>query len=92
MEANERVCARVTLAGLLSAHRLDDSLRPVRLRKVVLGYPTSEQTSEFRFDLTLNYKLAGIIQTYSDQKPTLVVRSDLCEMTAGCGCGLRSYT
>ena len=31
MEANERACARVTLAGLLSAHRLDDSLRPVRL-------------------------------------------------------------
>ena len=71
-----RACVRVTLAGVLSAHRLDDSLRPVRLRKVVLGYPTSEQTSEFRFDLTLNYKLAGIIQTYSDQKPTLVVRAE----------------
>ena len=51
----------------------DDSCRPVRLRKVVLGFPCSESTSEFKFDLSLNYKLAGIIETYSDQKPTLVV-------------------
>lgn len=53
--------------------RMDESLRPVRLRKVVLGYPSSENTSEFRFDLTLNYKLASAILTYSEQKPTLVV-------------------
>ena len=52
---------------------MDESLRPVRLRKVVLGYPCSENTSEFRFDLTLNYKLAGVIETYSERKPTLVV-------------------
>ncbi len=51
----------------------DDSCRPVRLRKVVLGYPCSDNTSEFKFDLSLNYKLAGIIETYSDRKPTLVV-------------------
>ena len=52
---------------------MDDSLRPVRLRKVVLGYPASEQTSEFRFDLTLNYRLPSVIQTYAEGKPTLVV-------------------
>ena len=45
----------------------------MRLRKVVLGFPCSDNTSEFKFDLSLNYKLAGVIETYSEQKPTLVV-------------------
>ena len=52
---------------------MDESLRPVHLRKVVLGYNCSENTSEFKFDITLNYKLASIIETYSNKKPTLVV-------------------
>ncbi|XP_071476850.1 probable ATP-dependent DNA helicase HFM1 [Diadema antillarum] len=53
-------------------HRFDDSHRPVKLRKVVLGYPCSENFSDFKFDLSLNYKLSGVIQTYSENKPTLV--------------------
>ncbi|XP_070567213.1 probable ATP-dependent DNA helicase HFM1 [Ptychodera flava] len=53
-------------------YKLDDTHRPVRLRKVVLGFPCRENVSEFKFDLSLNYKLSGVIQTYSDQKPTLV--------------------
>jgi len=54
---------------------MDDSLRPVRLRKVVLGfYFNEEKGSAFHFDMSLNYKLAGIIHTYSENKPTLVVR------------------
>ena len=53
---------------------MDDSVRPVRLRKVVLGYHYAEnKQSEFQFDLTLSYKLAGVIKTYSEDKPTLVV-------------------
>ncbi|XP_063742496.1 probable ATP-dependent DNA helicase HFM1 [Eleginops maclovinus] len=51
---------------------MDESHRPVKLRKVVLGFPCSPNQSEFKFDLSLNYKMANIIQTYSDQKPTLV--------------------
>ncbi|CAK8676681.1 unnamed protein product [Clavelina lepadiformis] len=51
---------------------LDDSYRPVALRKVVLGYPWSSNGSEFKFDISLNYKLKNIIQTYSEEKPTLV--------------------
>ncbi|XP_033959695.2 probable ATP-dependent DNA helicase HFM1 [Pseudochaenichthys georgianus] len=51
---------------------MDESHRPVKLRKVVLGFPSSPNQSEFKFDLSLNYKMANIIQTYSDQKPTLV--------------------
>lgn len=53
---------------------MDDSLRPVRLRKVVLGFPFDEQKgSDFQFDMSLSYKLARIVNTYSDNKPTLVV-------------------
>ena len=50
---------------------IDESHRPVRLRRVVLGYPNA--STEFKFDLSLNYRLGGVIQLYSDQKPTLVV-------------------
>ncbi|KAM5256391.1 putative ATP-dependent DNA helicase HFM1 [Ctenodactylus gundi] len=52
--------------------KMDESHRPVKLRKVVLGFPCSSNQTEFKFDLTLNYKVASVIQTYSDQKPTLV--------------------
>ncbi|KAM6919896.1 putative ATP-dependent DNA helicase HFM1 [Lycodopsis pacificus] len=51
---------------------LDESHRPVKLRKVVLGFPRTPNQTEFKFDLLLNYKMANIIQTYSDQKPALV--------------------
>ncbi|XP_066548780.1 putative ATP-dependent DNA helicase HFM1 [Amia ocellicauda] len=51
---------------------MDESHRPVKLRKVVLGFPCSSNQTEFKFDLSLNYKMANVIQTYSDQKPTLV--------------------
>ena len=53
--------------------RMDDSCRPVKLRKVVLSYPCSDNMSEFRFDLMLSYRLANVILNYSELKPTLVV-------------------
>lgn len=54
--------------------KVDEDQRPVKLRKIVLGFPCSESQTEFKFDLTLNYKIASVIQAYSDQKPVLVVR------------------
>ncbi|XP_037315462.2 probable ATP-dependent DNA helicase HFM1 [Pungitius pungitius] len=51
---------------------MDESYRPVKLRKVVLGFPSTPNQTEFKFDLLLNYKMSNIIQTYSDQKPALV--------------------
>ncbi|XP_034469557.1 probable ATP-dependent DNA helicase HFM1 isoform X1 [Hippoglossus hippoglossus] len=51
---------------------MDESHRPVKLRRVVLGFPCNQNQTEFKFDLSLNYKMANIIQTYSDQKPALV--------------------
>lgn len=50
---------------------IDESYRPVQLRRVVLSYPSA--TTDFKFDLSLNYKLSSVIQCYSDHKPTLVV-------------------
>ncbi|NXD38768.1 HFM1 helicase, partial [Copsychus sechellarum] len=52
--------------------KIDEDQRPVKLRKIVLGFPCSDNQTEFKFDLTLNYKIAGIIQMYSEQKPALV--------------------
>ncbi|XP_077761516.1 putative ATP-dependent DNA helicase HFM1 isoform X2 [Canis aureus] len=52
--------------------KMDEKHRPVKLQKVVLGFPCGSNQTEFKFDLTLNYKIAGVIRTYSDQKPTLV--------------------
>ncbi|XP_028987993.1 probable ATP-dependent DNA helicase HFM1 isoform X2 [Betta splendens] len=51
---------------------MDESHRPVKLRKLVLGFPCTFNQTEFKFDLSLSYKMANIIQTYSDQKPALV--------------------
>ncbi|XP_072505160.1 probable ATP-dependent DNA helicase HFM1 isoform X2 [Notamacropus eugenii] len=52
--------------------KIDENHRPVKLRKVVLGFPWSSNQTEFKFDLSLNYKVVSVIQTYSNQKPTLV--------------------
>ncbi|XP_051713468.2 probable ATP-dependent DNA helicase HFM1 isoform X2 [Oryctolagus cuniculus] len=52
--------------------KMDESHRPVKLKKVVLGFPCTSNQTEFKFDLSLNYKIASVIQTYSDQKPSLV--------------------
>ena len=52
---------------------IDESHRPVRLRRVVLSYPNA--STEFKFDLSLNYRVSSVIQCYSEQKPTLVVSS-----------------
>lgn len=54
--------------------KIDEDQRPVKLRKIVLGFPCSDNQTEFKFDLTLNYKIASVIQTYSEQKPALVVQ------------------
>ncbi|KAJ7411127.1 hypothetical protein BTVI_51082 [Pitangus sulphuratus] len=52
--------------------KIEEDQRPVKLRKIVLGFPCSDNQTEFKFDLTLNYKITGVIQTYSEQKPALV--------------------
>ena len=54
------------------ARRLSEELRPVQLKKEVLSYPCPQAWSEFRFDISFTYKLAVVINSYSEGKPTLV--------------------
>ncbi|XP_061098727.1 probable ATP-dependent DNA helicase HFM1 [Conger conger] len=58
--------------GPATCLEMDETFRPVKLRKVVLGFPCGTTQTEFKFDLSLNYKMATVIQTYSEDKPTLV--------------------
>jgi hypothetical protein len=53
--------------------RIDDSHRPVPIKKIVVTYQCPASVSDFCFDLKLNYKLADIVEKYSNDKPTLIV-------------------
>lgn len=48
----------------------NESFRPVKLDKKVIGY--LEKKNYFLFDVSLNYKLNEVIRKYSRKKPTLV--------------------
>ncbi|KAE8748528.1 hypothetical protein FOCC_FOCC004704 [Frankliniella occidentalis] len=50
--------------------RMEESMRPVQLKKVVKGYDSN--FGGFMFDVHLSYKLKQVISQYSDGKPTLV--------------------
>lgn len=54
--------------------KIASEYRPVQLIKYVLGFEPikSAETSEYRFDIQLSYKLEKIIREYSSSKPTLV--------------------
>ncbi|CAH0715691.1 unnamed protein product, partial [Brenthis ino] len=53
-------------------HKFGDECRPVKLKRIVEGYPCPVGTSIFKFDIILNYKLWNIIQKYHNGKPTLI--------------------
>ena len=56
-----------------SIYKLDESFRPVKLKKIVLSYNCGPSMKDFNFDLTLNYKISNVIDSYSDKKPALIV-------------------
>ncbi|RZB40049.1 ATP-dependent DNA helicase HFM1, partial [Asbolus verrucosus] len=58
--------------------------KPVKLTKIVLGYPYGPHSTPFKFDLALNYKLQSLMMQYSHGKPTLIFCSTrkMVEMTA----------
>ncbi|OWR41095.1 putative HFM1 protein [Danaus plexippus plexippus] len=61
------------LGGSQAVHyKFGDECRPVKLNRVVEGYPCSPGTSIFKFDIILNYKLWPVIQKYYNGKPTLI--------------------
>ena len=53
-------------------YKFGEEKRPVQLRKVVIGYPTRTGKSDFKFELNLTYKLADLVNSYSEGKPTLI--------------------
>ena len=52
-------------------YKFDEDIRPVKLDRVVLGYPMYDNQSEFKFEMNLSYKLDKIIAQYSNDAPTL---------------------
>lgn len=57
---------------LLFYFRISEELRPVKLNKIVLGYPCGPNMAPFKFDMSLTYKLKPIIMEHSNGKPILV--------------------
>ncbi len=53
-------------------YKFGEEKRPVPLRKIVLGYPHRYGHSEFRFEMNLSYRVAGLLATYAEGKPALV--------------------
>ena len=52
-------------------YQLDESYRPVRLNKIVIGY--GMVSNLFAFDNYISHKLDNLIELYSKSKPTLIV-------------------
>ncbi|RZF42591.1 hypothetical protein LSTR_LSTR001386 [Laodelphax striatellus] len=52
--------------------KIGDDMRPVKLKKVVLGYRHDEFKTSFAFDMSLSYHLKNVVLKYSNGKPTLV--------------------
>lgn len=66
-------------------NRFSDDIRPVKLTKVVLGYPFNPlHSTPFKFDIMLNYKLQPVLLKYAQGKPVLIFCSTRksVEMTA----------
>uniref|UniRef100_A0A336N1Z5 CSON008546 protein n=1 Tax=Culicoides sonorensis TaxID=179676 RepID=A0A336N1Z5_CULSO len=51
---------------------ISDEMRPIKLKKIVLGYERHKDKGYFKFDLNLNYQLTNVINKYADNKPTLI--------------------
>ncbi|GJQ72301.1 putative ATP-dependent DNA helicase [Trypoxylus dichotomus] len=53
--------------------KFEDSMRPVRLQKIVQGYHYNPaNSSPFKFDIMLSYKLHNVLLQHSSGKPSLI--------------------
>ncbi|KAL7671643.1 hypothetical protein ACOME3_006534 [Neoechinorhynchus agilis] len=62
-----RTCRRPSIS-----FTFDQSYRPVKLKTIVLEFYSSPTWTNFRFDISLNYKLSTVIRTYCSGRSTLV--------------------
>ncbi|KAH9928154.1 uncharacterized protein B0H18DRAFT_875089 [Fomitopsis serialis] len=61
-----------TLDGPATIMQFGEEYRPCKLTKVVYGIPNKKETNDFAFQKTLDYRLYGILQQHSVNKPMLV--------------------
>lgn len=65
-------CILILVRKHLYFDRIAEDMRPVTLRKIVIGYPSTNDQNAFKFDMALNYKLPAIIKDHWNGKPILV--------------------
>ncbi|TGZ60826.1 hypothetical protein CRM22_008320 [Opisthorchis felineus] len=53
-------------------YNFGNEFRPGMVHKIVLGFYRQKSQSIFQFDSVLNYKLASVIASYSENKPVLI--------------------
>ncbi|PAA63204.1 hypothetical protein BOX15_Mlig025296g1, partial [Macrostomum lignano] len=53
-------------------YKADQRSRPVPLKTLVLGYHRGAEQSAFKFDMNLNYRLAGLVAAHAEAKPALI--------------------
>jgi len=66
----EDLCEWLKVDKDIGLRKFGEEFRPIKLQKHVIGFP--ETKNEFTFERALNFKLAGVIRQYSDNRPTLV--------------------
>ena len=49
-----------------------EEYRPVKVQRIVIGYKRNKKQNEFVFEKYLDYRVSGIIEKYSEGKPTLI--------------------
>ena len=49
-----------------------EEFRPVKIEKIVLGFQRNKNQNEFMFEKSLDFRLANLIENYSEGKPTLI--------------------
>jgi ATP-dependent DNA helicase HFM1/MER3 len=52
--------------------KFGEEVRPVKLRRVVMGFYRYEGQNQFMFEMNLSYKIEKILQDYGESMPTLV--------------------
>ena len=52
--------------------KMSEDMRPVKLKKIVMGYSRPVGISQFRFEMSMSYRLRALLFKYAEGKPTLI--------------------